>query len=175
MTTDDRARMFEGLFETHVWAVRAYALRRAPAGVAEDVVSETFLVAWRRLESIDADPLPWLLGVARRLLANQLRSDRRRGALLSRLGGIGVPAPAFEAPEAMSPELAQALAALSPREREALLLVAWEGLDVARAARAAGCAAGTFRVRLHRARRRVAAALDPADDQAAQPSAAKEA
>jgi len=156
----DRREAFEELFAAHYWAVRGYVLRRAPAAAVEDVVAETFLVAWRRLDTLRDDPLPWLLGVARRVLANQQRAERRRGALTDRLQGLFPGhAPDWEPPAAMSDELAAAMTALSPQEREALLLVAWEGLDGARAARAAGCSPVAFRARLHRARRHVAAAL----------------
>jgi RNA polymerase sigma factor (sigma-70 family) len=160
----DRRGAFEALFAAHYWAVRGYVLRRSPSAAVEDVVAETFLVAWRRLDGIGADPLPWLLGVARRVLANQQRAERRRGALTARLQGLFPgQAPNWEPPAAMSDELAVAMVKLSPQEREALLLVAWEGLDSARAARAAGCTPVAFRARLHRARRHVAAALaDPA-------------
>jgi RNA polymerase sigma-70 factor (ECF subfamily) len=156
----DRRGAFEELFAAHYWAVRGYVLRRAAPAAAEDVVAETFLVAWRRLDVIADDPLPWLLGVARRLLANQQRAERRRGALTARLQGLFPgQAPEWEPPAAMSDELAIAMVRLSPQEREALLLVAWEGLEPARAALAAGCSGAAFRGRLHRARRHVAAAL----------------
>jgi RNA polymerase sigma factor (sigma-70 family) len=155
-TADDRRATFEALFRFHHAEVRAYVRRRNPGAAADDAVAETFLVAWRRLEEIGDDPLPWLLAVARRVLANQRRGDHRRTALVQRLSGATAAAdPGWEPPAAMSPELAAALAGLSPREREALLLVAWEGLEPARAARAAGCSPATFRVRLHRARGRV--------------------
>ena len=157
-TSDDRRDAFETLFRRHHAAVRAYVRRRNPNAATDDAVAETFLVAWRRLDLIGEDPLPWLLGVARRVLANEHRGDRRRRALLERL--IGAPKAAadlgWEPPPAMDAELAEAMAGLSPREREALLLVAWEGLEPARAAQAAGCSPSAFRVRLHRARRRVA-------------------
>ena len=65
----ERQRAFEELFATHYWAVRGYVLRRCRASVADDVLADTFLVAWRRFDSVPDDPLPWLLGVARRLLA----------------------------------------------------------------------------------------------------------
>jgi RNA polymerase sigma-70 factor (ECF subfamily) len=159
----DRRGAFEELFAAHYWAVRGYVVRRAATAAVEDVVAETFLVAWRRVDTLREDPLPWLLGVARRVLANQQRADRRRGALTARLQGL-LPgrAPDWEPPATMSDELAVAMVRLSPQEREALLLVAWEGLDGARAARAAGCSPVAFRGRLHRARRHVAAALaDP--------------
>lgn len=156
----DRRGAFEELFNAHYWAVRGYVLRRSPPAAAEDVVAETFLVAWRRRDVIADDPLPWLLGVARRLLANQQRAERRRGALTARLQGLfRGQGPEWEPPQAMSDELAAAMVSLSPQEREALLLVAWEGLEPARAARAAGCSPVAFRGRLHRARRHVATAL----------------
>jgi RNA polymerase sigma factor (sigma-70 family) len=157
VTSDDRRATLEALFRLHHAEVRAYVRRRNPGAAADDAVAETFLVAWRRLEEIGEDPLPWLLAVARRVLANQRRGEKRRTALVQRLTGTDPAiAPGWEPPAAMSPELAAALAGLSPREREALLLVAWEGLEPGRAARAAGCSPAAFRVRLHRARRRVA-------------------
>jgi RNA polymerase sigma factor (sigma-70 family) len=156
----NRRGAFEELFSAHYWAVRGYVLRRGPSASTEDVVAETFLIAWRRLDSLGDDPLPWLFGVARRVMANQQRAEHRRSALAARLrelvGGESSP---WEPPAAMSEELAVAMIRLSPTEREALLLVAWEGLEPARAARAAGCSAAAFRARLHRARRHVTAAL----------------
>jgi DNA-directed RNA polymerase specialized sigma24 family protein len=157
---DDRQERFERLFADSYRPVRAYVIRRAPAGAVEDVLSDVFLVAWRRLDSIAADPLPWLFGVARRVLANQRRGDRRHGALLDRLRlGAGFDDPGWQPPPGLRSELAAAVAALSATEREALLLVAWEGLTPERAARAVGCSPSAFRVRLHRARRHVATAL----------------
>lgn len=135
----DRRIAFEKLFAAHYWAVRGYVLRRSAGSAAEDVVAETFLVAWRRRDSLGDDPLPWLLGVARKQLANQRRAERRRGALLTRLQSfISRPSSGWESPAEMSGKLAAAMASLSAREREALLLVAWEGLEPHRAAQAAG-------------------------------------
>lgn len=154
----DPVRAFDALFAAHYGAVLGYIVRRAPMANAEDVLAETFLVAWRRPGRVPEDPLPWLLGVARRVLANQRRADLRRGRLIDRLK-VALPPAAWEPPTTLSPELAAALTSLPTREREALLLTAWEGLDSARAARAAGCTTAAFRVRLHRARRRAAAQL----------------
>lgn len=158
--SENDERSFDLLFEAHYRDVLRYVLRRVPLASAEDVLAETFLVAWRRSEQIPGDPLPWLLSVARRVLANQRRSERRRDALLGRLratwtGEVG----AWQPPRTVAAELARALSLLPDREREALLLLAWEGLDIGQAAVAAGCSTATFRVRLHRARRRVAQAL----------------
>ena len=161
MADPHRRSEFEALFAAHHAPVRAYVRRRAPTELVDDVVADTFLVVWRRLDRVPtADPVPWLLAVARRQLANQLRAQRRRGALGERLQALLSPAPpAWQPPGGLDPELAAAMATLSQAEREALLLVAWEGLDGERAARAADCTPAAFRVRLHRARRRVAAAL----------------
>jgi RNA polymerase sigma-70 factor, ECF subfamily len=158
---NDPAGAFDELFTACHSDVLAYIVRRTSLANAEDVLAETFLVAWRQADRIPKDPLPWLLGVARRVLANQRRGELRRGALLGRLTGVRsrMPGP-WEPPSTLSPELAAALASLSEREREALLLTAWDGLGPDRAASAAGCTAATFRVRLHRARKRVAAQID---------------
>jgi RNA polymerase sigma-70 factor (ECF subfamily) len=154
-----RREAFEAMFAEHYWAVRGYVLRRSRPASVEDVLADTFLVVWRRLDSVPEDALPWLLGTARRVMANQRRAERRRDALTSRLQAITGTASAWEPSARLSGELADALAVLSEREREALLLIAWEGLSPARAARAAGCSPAAFRVRLYRARRRVAAQL----------------
>ncbi|MDQ6777033.1 MAG: sigma-70 family RNA polymerase sigma factor [Actinomycetota bacterium] len=159
----DSSEAFEQIFAAHYWPVRDFVRRRASEFVVEDVVAETFLVAWRRFSEIGGDPLPWLLGVARRVLANELRGDRRRVALVDRLQGLtGTATSSWESPAEINGVLAAALGRLSEREREVLLLVAWDGLDPARAAQVLGCSPTAFRVRLHRARRRIAKEL--ADD-----------
>lgn len=78
---------FELLYAKYAPAVKAYVLRRAAASAADDVVAEVFVVCWRRFEEVPVDPLPWLLGVARRVLSTQRRGERRRGALHERLAG----------------------------------------------------------------------------------------
>lgn len=160
-TPGERERRFEALYDEHYAAVRAYARRRSPADVAQDVVAETFLVAWRRLDDVPDNALPWLYGVARRNLANARRSAHRADALSERVASsLGSPAPDDLAERVGEAELIrQALAALADNDREAITLIAWEGLDAADAARAAGCSRSAFAVRLHRARKRLAAAL----------------
>jgi len=138
----------------------AYALRRTDPATAEDVVAETFVIAWRRLDDLPEPPLPWLLGVARRVLANLRRGERRRMAMLDRLRRE--PPPVSALPGAEGRELA-ALAALPERDREALILHAWDGLDHAGAGTVMGCSAATFAVRLHRARERFGRALADLD------------
>lgn len=160
MTTPEER--FTAVFARCHRPVLAYAARRVdePADAA-DIVAETFLVAWRRLDALPAGDaeLPWLYGVARRVLANQLRGRRRRHALAQRLRDE---LDAHYVPEPRPPEaarLAGALARLGGDDRELLRLVAWEGLDNAQLAAALGLRPGTVRVRLHRARTRLAHAL----------------
>jgi RNA polymerase sigma-70 factor (ECF subfamily) len=156
-----RNEKFEGLFRENYAAVRAYALRRSRPEPAQDVVAETFLVAWRRLDDVPADALPWLYGVARRVLANQRRSADRGVALERRLAGAATPRGAPNPGDALGDNelMRLALGRLPEDSREALMLVAWHGLTGARAARAAGCSRAAFAVRLHRARARLTAEL----------------
>jgi RNA polymerase sigma factor (sigma-70 family) len=149
---------FERLYRANYAAVLAYALRRTAAAQAHDVAAETFLVAWRRLDEVPTEARPWLLGTARRVLANQRRSERRRNALAVRLASEPA-ADRGQGGDQPQPVLA-AVAGLPERDREALLLVAWEGLDHTQAAAAAGCSRPAFAVRLHRARRRLLKALE---------------
>lgn len=159
---------FSRLFVTYYPAVRAYARRRAPVDVADEVALSAFEVAWRRRAEIPADPLPWLYGVARRALANHRRGDRRRSHLVERvIGARGSastdtpwPDPESAAVEALGARAA--LARLRPDDRELLMLVAWEGLDADAAAAVLGISPSTFAVRLHRARRRLEALLPSA-------------
>ena len=155
----ERQVRFELLFETYHAQIAAYAGRRAPREAVEDVVEETFLVAWRALERVPDEPLPWLYGVARRVLANRRRGGRRAAALAQRLAQQPERAAADAEGPAISAPLEAALRALSDPEREAVLLIAWEGLTPSQGAIAAGCSAAAFRVRLHRARTHLARAL----------------
>lgn len=166
----ERRERFERLFDQHYRAVSAYALRRAVPGDADDVVAETFLVVWRRLEDVPAEARPWLLGVARRVLANQRRAAGRRAALTARIGDA---APEAAEPPAARPTL-RALALLSEGDREVLLLRAWEGLSTDEAARALRCSRTAAKVRLHRARRRLRTALEQVEaEPAASPTTAR--
>ncbi|HUA47587.1 MAG TPA: sigma-70 family RNA polymerase sigma factor [Solirubrobacteraceae bacterium] len=155
---------FERLFRRHHGAVVAYVRRRAPAEAVDDVVGETFLVAWRRLDDVPVQELPWLLAVARNVLATQRRGAGRRRALALRLGSVtGFGAAESEASfsvDGVDSRLLAALAMLSEKDREALTLTAWDGLDPHEAAVVLGESSGSFRVRLHRARKRLRRLLD---------------
>lgn len=153
----DRSSRLEALFARHGQAVRAYTLRRIDRATADDVVSEVFVIAFRRLDDVPADALPWLLGTARRVLANHRRSAGRREALATDLRVLH--AGVWHDETSSAPELLAALASLSEGDRELLMLVAWDGLDPAASAAVLGCSRATFAVRLHRARRRLALAM----------------
>ena len=149
-----RQARFETLFETTYGPVLAYARRRVDEDLAADVASATFEVAWRRLDAVPAEPLPWLYGVARRQLANAWRSDRRRLRLRGRLATTFAFDPTVE-PGLEAASARAALARLREDDREVLMLVAWEGLGSEDAARSLGISVSAFEVRLHRARRRL--------------------
>jgi RNA polymerase sigma-70 factor (ECF subfamily) len=161
---------FSGLYEKHYEHVLRYALRRTDAEMARDVAAETFTVAWRRMEQIPAEPLPWLYGVARRVLANELRGQHRRDRLASRLelaaSVAGVPTVQADHAEevTVTTRIRATMAKLSPRDQEVLQLIAWEDLDIADAAKVLGCSNTACKVRLHRARRRLELMLRVAPD-----------
>jgi RNA polymerase sigma factor (sigma-70 family) len=140
-----------------VGRVAGYVARRAASADVADVVAETFLTAWRRFDELPADPVPWLFVTARRLVANRVRSARRRRALHERVAASSAFVPLVPETELaeVDQRLLTAIRELPDAEREAFILVAWDDLDPARAARVAGCSPGTFRMRLHRARRRL--------------------
>ncbi|WP_445151323.1 RNA polymerase sigma factor [Baekduia sp. Peel2402] len=159
------ARM-EASYVAHRDAVWRFFVRRVGDGdLAEDLTSEVFVVAWRRRGDAPADALPWLYGTARRVLAEDRRAARRRTALDARLAGeaaVGGGAAGADAPgEGLGGSAVMAaLARLAEPDRELLLLAAWEDLDPAEIAVVLRIRPSTARVRLHRARRRLAYHLD---------------
>src|SRR3954447_10057093 len=150
---DDEAR-FHAIFR-NLGAVTAYAQRRGSRD-PEALAAEVMTIAWRRLDRVPRDdPAPWLYATARYLVL----AERRGAAVGAELPDLAAATPE---PVSLDPAIDLALRALSPTDREALLLVAWEDLTPAQAAKALGLNATAFRVRLLRARRRLQAAL--ADD-----------
>ncbi len=152
----DEERLFEKHFRGYAGRVHAFALRRADPEAAQDVTAETFLIAWRRRAEMPPDPLPWLYGIARGVLANERRTSNRRLSLAAR---IAAEPASPDATGDSDHEVLQALASLRESDREALLLSAWEGLSTREAAKVVGCTPTTFAVRLHRARKRLARVL----------------
>jgi len=158
----DARERFEALFRAHYTRVFRFVARRSAQAVVDDVVAETFLVAWRRLDDAPDDVLPWLLGVARRTLSTQQRSARRRAALGAKLADAHR---AFEVEQAeaggeLGAAVVDALKRLGARDREAITLIAWEELTPAQAAVVLGVPRAAFRVRLHRAKRRLVQELE---------------
>lgn len=151
---------FDSLFTAHQRAVLAYALRRTRSiADAEDVAAETFTIAWRKIDQVPDEALPWLYAVARRVVANHRRGAGRRERLTALLRIEDVPTPMRVGDDVDGPAFA-ALASLSPADQEVLRLVAWEGLGPQAIATVLGITANAVAIRLHRARARFAAALD---------------
>jgi RNA polymerase sigma-70 factor, ECF subfamily len=152
---------FRDIYERHREDVTLYVRRRVAPDSVDDVVAETFLVCWRKLDQVPRESLPWLYAVSRKTLANHYRATARH-----------VGAPDRRADEAFSPiesdhVLARAFARLSEPDREVLRLVAWEHLSLRDAAKALGCSHVACRVRFHRARRRLASQLEQFEEHAA--------
>ncbi|MFD5556975.1 RNA polymerase sigma factor [Streptomyces sp. NPDC127068] len=161
----DDADRFTAMYDACRGRVWAYVVTRAGRQIADEVVSETFTVAWRRWEDVPPDPLPWLLGVARNVLRDTVRAEVRRASLAAELqdwaarsGQQGTGDIAEDVADRSA--LLAALAALADEDREVLVLAAWQGLTPAQAARVVGCSAAAMRVRLHRARRRLTRAVE---------------
>ena len=158
---------FSDLFERTHGALLGYAVRRVtdPADAA-DVVAETYLVAWRRLEDVPPgdQARPWLFGVARRVLANHHRGERRRHALADRLrDSLHQVVPG---PDVLGESLVErAVSRLGEDDRELLRLVAWEELAREEIAVAMGLSRGAVRVRLHRARVRLREVMTQLEDE----------
>jgi RNA polymerase sigma factor (sigma-70 family) len=158
-----RLARFRGVYHANYHRVLGYLLRRTGSREdAEDVVAETFLTAWRRLEQMPpgSGAQPWLYGIARYALANHQRGERRRGRLTGRLHGVvALPSAHFAEPDNEVARVAAAFARLRADDREVLALVAWEELDPGEIATVLGCSRNAARIRLHRARRRLAREL----------------
>lgn len=155
---------FEALYWEHHRELLAFIRRRTEAE-AEDIVAETFVVAWRRIDDVPDNARPWLFGVARNVLRNHLRAQNRQTLLKVRID---------QQPEEPPTDLATAIAnrhdlaaawnRLTAAEQEVISLVAWEELSNDEAATVLGCAKSTFAVRLFRARRRLLHLLNRTSD-----------
>ncbi len=167
----DRRARFEALAHLVTEPLHRYLLRRADPDQVDDVLAETLLVLWRRIDDVpglapDAVPpwcyddvMPWCYGVARGCLANARRADRRRRSLLQRLTWATGP----RVEEATDPDhsaLHTALAQLRALDREIVLLWAYEELTPSRIAEVTGLTANAVSIRLHRAKKKLAAQLE---------------
>lgn len=149
---------FERLYGAHAGVVRRFARRRGDAAEADDVVAEVFLSVWRRVDEVPEDPVPWLLGIARGVLANRRRGEDRHAALIERLRSEQL-AQATRDDDELDLSIVTALGSLSASDQELLLLVAWERFSGDQVAEVLGVRRATVAVRLHRARRRLQRAL----------------
>ncbi|MCA1224240.1 RNA polymerase sigma factor [Streptomyces sp. 8L] len=169
------AQRFRHVYEECYPRVLAYATSRVGRQVGEDITSETFAVAWRRVQELPEPALPWLLGVARNQVRELRRRDSRRHALAVQeaqrivMGEQGEQGEVADVATSVADREAalHALAALSDADRELLTLIAWHGLSAKEAAGVLHSTTATVTVRLHRARRRLertmqAAARPPA-------------
>lgn len=144
---------FSRVWEADAPRVLLYARRHVGFDDAQDVVADTFTAAWRRWDDVPDPALPWLIGTARNCIKNIRRAGRRRDALTDRINlleAVAADDPVESATRRH--EALMQLAALSEQQREALLLISWDGLSIDQAATVLGLRPGTFRVRLHRAR-----------------------
>lgn len=155
------ADRFDELFRTTAPRVRRFVTRHVEPDDVDDVLAETFTVAWRRLQHVPEPALPWLLVVARNMCRRHWRgrrsADRWLAAVSDQWREVG---PGPEGEVLRREEALLGFASCTDVEREALLLTAWDGLDHREAARVAGCSTRAFTVRLSRARARFDRAVD---------------
>jgi RNA polymerase sigma factor (sigma-70 family) len=166
---------FAILYDRHAATLHRYVARRLGEGVADDIVADTFLSAFRKRASFDpgasTDARPWLYGIAANLIGKHTRSEVRMLRAYARTGADPVLTQQATSDDAFSRvdsataqrDLARALATLAKGDREVLFLIAWADLSYAEVATALGIPVGTVRSRLNRARTRVRAALDGTD------------
>jgi RNA polymerase sigma-70 factor (ECF subfamily) len=155
----DDARRFTALYREHHALVHDFARRRVGGDLAQEIVSETFLVAWRRLDDIPETPVPWLYRVALFEIANLRRrtakTSRLHHALVENRYGTGTESDA-DSFSALAHAVGIAFESLRPRDQEVLRLAAWEQLSAAEGATVLHCSVSAYRMRLHRARIRLA-------------------
>jgi RNA polymerase sigma-70 factor, ECF subfamily len=157
----DEPRAFGIVFDRHFGAVHAYAQRRGGNELADEIAAETFARAFDlrgRYRRSQPSARPWLLGIATNLLRRHWRTERRRLAAYARSAAVE---PAEDVPSSLAVEALEAVAALGRHERDVLLLYAWADLSYEEIALALDVPVGTVRSRLSRARRRLAASVEP--------------
>ncbi len=167
---------FAALYDRYVQQIHRYVARRLGTQLADDIAADTFLIAFRRRGTYDQSQRlarPWLYGIATTLIARHYRSEERHLRALHRTGADPLPEPMADTVVSRvtahdhKREIAGAMGRLSRADRDVLLLVAWGDLSYEETAQTLGVPIGTVRSRLHRARRKVRAALradDPATE-----------
>lgn len=168
VTTESLEARFTMLYEKHYHEVLAYCTRRIGRDDADDVTADVFAVAWRRIDTVELSTArPWLYGIARGVLANRFRSGRRHRQLVGKVQRLAAtPNESLDVQvlqRAADREVLDVVRSLKPADREVLLLAAWEGLTGSEIADALGISVSAAEQRLHRAKRRLARKLSPAD------------
>jgi RNA polymerase sigma-70 factor (ECF subfamily) len=161
-TIDSR---FTALFERHYDEVLGYCVRRVDFAGAEDAASEVFVVAWRRIDQLEWDTArPWLYGIARGVLANRVRTTRRRDRLTRKMSGLAnvneEAAEVIVVRRQHDEEVMSALSKLKDSDQEILMLSTWEDLTAPEIATALDISTSAAEQRLHRAKQRFAKHLD---------------
>ena len=161
---------FRAIYEQNIRAILGYALRRtASADDAADVVADTFLTAWRRIDDAPSgeEARLWLYGVARRTLSNHRRGRRRQDRLADRLrtelAALGT-AEWLESLDRPAARTSAAFEAMRKEDKEILTLAVWEDLSSRQIARVLGCSENAAKLRLSRARKRFARSLEQRTD-----------
>ena len=153
---DLRRERFEALAPALVEPLRRFLARRTDAATADDVLAETLLVCWRRLDDVPDEALPWAYGVARNCLANAHRGARRQERVAAKIAIVDPPAASTPGPgEGGDADLVEALAALRDEEAELLRLWAWERLTAGEIATVLDITPNAASIRLHRAREKL--------------------
>ena len=155
--TDERELRFRRLYDENFSSIQAYAVNRvAPADDVPDIVAEVFTTAWRRLDDLPPPPADrlWLYGTARKVISRHYRSTGRLRNLVERVTA-GERSTARPEIDPAREQLLAAIAKLRAGDREALMLVYWEELSYAEAAKVLGCSVNAVGTRVHRAKNRL--------------------
>ena len=172
VTDTEREQRMRDLVTLVADPLHRYLRRRTDAATADDVIGDTLLVCWRRLDEVPDDALPWVIVVARQCLSNAQRAERRRTRLIGRIIAIDPPpAAASENPAASAaddtPEATRVTTALARLRRddvEILRLWAWDELASPQIAVVLGISANAAAIRLHRAKARLKQELLKSDN-----------
>ncbi|WP_436529365.1 RNA polymerase sigma factor [Actinoplanes sp. HUAS TT8] len=162
MNVDHRRARFEAIAPAVIDAVRRYLARRTDPATADDVLSETLLICWRRLDEIPDEHLPWAYGVARNCLANAERGRRRQARLAARIAILDPPPETAAEPAPTDSDLTAVLAAMRPEDAELLRLWAWEDLTPPQIALVLGVSPNAATIRLHRAKQKLRKLIEAA-------------
>ncbi len=161
MDPDER---FRDLYDATWRRVYGYARRHGDAHLAESVLQDTYEAAWRHLDRLPDEPIGWLITTAKRALIDHHRRVSRHDRIAAEVAAVAhLAADGSDVAGGVVDRhaLVRALQQLAEDDREALLLIGWDGLSHAEAAHVTGLSRVGFTTRLNRARHRLTALLDP--------------